>query len=162
MIRKANGKNLRMTANAEVGTSFACATETILGNVTLPENYLERGAIITIRTSCAKSAGTGAFTVKLYFNTTANLSGALQLGTFTSAAADRAPNVYRRFVFTETTVAKGLESTFSTSNDVGDNTSTVATFTFTNWLVGGGKFFVTGLRSAGTDTVQLINLSLEV
>jgi hypothetical protein len=66
-------------------------------------------------------------------------------------------------VFTNTTTARGLASTFSTSNDVGDVVgATVATFTFTNWLVGGGVFFVTGFRGSGTDTLQLINISLEV
>ena len=162
MIRKANGQNLRITANGQVGSSFACATETILGSVTLPSDFLSTGAIICVRNSCAKSAGTGVFVVKLYFNTTASISGALQLGIYTSAAADRAPNVFRRFVFTSATQAKGLTSTFSNSSDVGDLLSSVATFTFTNWLVGGGVFFMTGLRSSGTDTMQLINMSIEV
>jgi len=153
MIRKANGQNLRITANAQVGSSFACVTETILGSVTLPPDFLSTGAIICVRNSCAKSGATGVFVVKLYFNTTASLSGALQLGTYTSSSADRAPNA---------TQAKGIASTFSNNNDVGDLLSAVATFTFTNWLVGGGVFFMTGLRSSGSDTMQLINMSIEV
>jgi hypothetical protein len=162
MIRKANGQNLRITANAQVGSESACVSETILGSVTLPPNFLSAGAIITVRNSCRKSSTSSAFTYKLYFNTTANITGALQLGTFTVSNTSVSPNIYRRFVFTSATTAAGLASTFSASNDVGDFTSTVATFTFTNWLVGGGVFFVTGLRSAGTDTLQLINISLEV
>jgi hypothetical protein len=70
--------------------------------------------------------------------------------------------VFRRFVFTSATQAKGIASTFSNNNDVGDLLSAVATFTFTNWLVGGGVFFMTGLRSSGSDTMQLINMSIEV
>jgi hypothetical protein len=163
MIRKANGQNLRITANAQVGSTFACASETILGSVTLPPDFLSSGAIITVRNSCTKSSTSSPFTYKLYFNTTANITGALQLGTFSAGVGDFSPNIYRRFVFTNTTTARGLASTFSTSNDVGDVVgATVATFTFTNWLVGGGVFFVTGFRGSGTDTLQLINISLEV
>lgn len=164
MIRKANGQNLRITANGQVGSSFACTTETILGSVALPPDFLSTGAIITVRNSCSKFGTTGVFVVKLYFNTTVSLSGALQLGTYSSAAADRAPNVYRRFVFKSPTTARGLNQTFSASSDTGDyNTFPgVVTQTFTNWLVGGGVFFVTGLRSSGTDTMQLINMSIEV
>jgi hypothetical protein len=163
MIRKANGQNLRITANAQVGSTSACLSETILGSVTLPPDFLSAGAIITVRNSCAKSAATGVFVVKLYFNTTASLTGALQLGTYTTLSTDRAPGVYRRFLFNTATTAVGLDSTFSTSNDVGDVVgATAATLSFTNWLVGGGVFFITGLRSSGTDTLQLINISLEV
>ena len=84
------------------------------------------------------------------------------MGIYTSAAGDLAPNVFRRFVFTSATQAKGLRSDFSNSSDVGDIVSTVQTFTFSGWLVGGGVFFMTGLRSSGTDTMKLINMSLEV
>ena len=39
MIRKVNGQNLRITANGQVGAGFACATETILGSVTIPPRF---------------------------------------------------------------------------------------------------------------------------
>ena len=40
MIRKRNGKLLRMAQNGTIGTSFACATETIIGSVNLPADFL--------------------------------------------------------------------------------------------------------------------------
>lgn len=161
MIRKANGQNLRITANNTIGTAFACATETVLGSVTLPADFLSSGASIILKSFCLKSGTANAFTLKLYFNTTATTVGAVQLGTYSVVAANVTPGIYRKFFFDSATTARGLSGTFSASNDIGDIASSVVQFSFTNWLVGGGVFFLTGLRTSGTETLQLYQLHLE-
>ena len=160
--RKRNGILLRMPGTFGLGTAQACSTETILGSVPLAADYLKSGAIITISNGIIKSSSANAFTIKLYFNTTASISGALQMGTYSVVASDLSPTIFRRFVFDSATTAKGLRSTFSVSNDVGDIATTVDTFTFSSWLATGGYFFITGLRTSGTETLQLLKMTIEV
>jgi hypothetical protein len=38
----------------------------------------------------------------------------------------------------------------------------VSSFSFSSWLVNGGKFFITGLRASGTDTIQSLGITIEV
>jgi len=163
MIRKRSGKLLRMAQNGTIGTTFACATETIIGSVDLPANFLISGAIILIRGNFIKTGTTSQITLKLYFNTTESLSGALLLATGTApSTSDLSPFMYRVFCFDSATTAKGLNSTAATGSDIGDISSTVDSFSFSSWLVTGGKFFITGLRAAGTDTIQSLGITIEV
>jgi hypothetical protein len=55
-----------------------------------------------------------------------------------------------------------MVSTFSATNDVGDIATTVASYTFSSWLINGGYFFITGLRTSGTETLQLVKMTIEV
>jgi hypothetical protein len=162
MIRKRSGKLLRMAQNGTIGTSFACATETIIGSVDLPADFLISGAIILIRGNFIKTGTTSQITLKLYFNTTESLSGALLLATGQNFTTDLSPYIYRVFCFDSATTAKGMNSTISAANDLGDNATTVDSFSFSSWLVTGGKFFITGLRSGGTDTIQSLGITIEV
>jgi hypothetical protein len=163
MIRKRNGKLLRMAQNGTIGTSFACATETIIGSVNLPADFLISGAIILIRANFIKTGTSSQITLKLYFNTTESLSGALLLATGGSpTTTDLSPYIYRTFCFDSSTTAKGMDSTFNSFFDYGESSTTVASFSFTNWLVNGGKFFITGIRAAGTDTIQSLGITIEV
>ena len=163
MIRKRSGKLLRMTQNGTIGASFACATETIIGSVDLPPDFLISGAIILIRANFIKTGTTSQITLKLYFNTTESLSGALLLATGGSpSTTDLSPYIYRFFCFDSSTTSKGLNSTFAAFNDIGDIATTVDSFSFSSWLVNGGKFFITGLRAAGTDTIQSLGITIEV
>jgi hypothetical protein len=162
MIRKRSGKLLRMAQNGTIGTSFACATETIIGSVDLPPNFLISGAIILIRGNFIKTGTTSQITLKLYFNETESLSGALLLATGVAAStSDLSPFMYRVFCFDSLTTAKGLNSTSAVGSDIGDF-GTVESFSFTNWLNTGGKFFITGLSSGGTDTIQSLGITIEV
>lgn len=163
MIRKRNGKLLRMAQNGTIGTSFACATETIIGSVNLPADFLISGAIILIRANFIKTGTSSQITLKLYFNTTESLSGALLLATGGSpTTTDLSPYIYRTFCFDSSTTAKGMNSTFNSFFDYGESSTTVVSFSFTNWLVNGGKFFITGIRAAGTDTIQSLGITIEV
>jgi hypothetical protein len=163
MIRKRNGKLLRMAQNGTIGTSFACATETIIGSVDLPADFLISGAIILIRANFIKTGTSSQITLKLYFNTTESLSGALLLATGGSpTTTDLSPYIYRTFCFDSSTTAKGMNSTFNSFFDYGESSTTVVSFSFTNWLVNGGKFFITGIRGAGTDTIQSLGITIEV
>jgi hypothetical protein len=163
MIRKRNGKLLRMAQNGTIGTSFACATETIIGSVDLPADFLISGAIILIRANFIKTGTSSQITLKLYFNTTESLSGALLLATGGSpTTTDLSPYIYRTFCFDSSTTAKGMNSTFNSFFDYGESSTTVVSFSFTNWLVNGGKFFITGIRAAGTDTIQSLGITIEV
>jgi hypothetical protein len=163
MIKKRSGVSLRMAQNGIIGTSFACATETIIGSVNLPPDFLTSGAIILIRGNFIKTGTTSQITLKLYFNTTESLSGALLLATGGSpTTTDLSPYIYRVFCFDSATTAKGLNSTFAAANDLSDIATTVNSFSFTNWLVTGGKFFITGLRAANTDTIQSLGITIEV
>ena len=163
MIRKRSGKLLRMTQNGTIGASFACATETIIGSVDLPVDFLISGAIILIRGNFIKSGTTSQITLKLYFNTSESLSGALLLGTGAAAStSDLSPFIYRVFCFDSDSTSKGLNSTFAAGTDLGDIATTVNSFSFSSWLVNGGKFFITGLRAAGTDTIQSLGITIEV
>jgi len=163
MIRKRSGKLLRMAQNGTIGTSFACATETIIGSVDLPPNFLISGAIILIRGNFIKTGTTSQITLKLYFNNTESLSGALLLATGGAASAsDLSPYMYRVFCFDSLTTAQGLNSTFAAFNDIGDLATTVESFSFSSWLNTGGKFFITGLRVGGTDTIQSLGITIEV
>jgi hypothetical protein len=163
MIRKRSGKLLRMTQNGTIGTSFACATETIIGSVDLPGNFLISGAIILIRANFIKTGTTSQITLKLYFNTSESLTGALLLGTGAAAlTSDLSPYMYRVFCFGSESTSRGLNSSFAAANDIGDIATTVDSFSFTEWLPKGGKFFITGLRAAGTDTIQSLGITIEV
>ena len=159
--RKKNGIYLRIPA-ATSSIAYTCSSETVLGSVTLAPDYLVSGAIITTTNGIIKSGATDAFTIKLYFNTTQSLSGALQMGTYSVVAANTSPNLFRRFVFDSATTAKGMASTFSATNDAGDIATTVASYTFSSWLINGGYFFITGLRTSGTETLQLVKMTIEV
>jgi hypothetical protein len=55
-----------------------------------------------------------------------------------------------------------MNSTFNSFFDYGESSTTVVSFSFTNWLVNGGKFFITGIRGAGTDTIQSLGITIEV
>lgn len=163
MIRKRSGKLLRMAQNGTIGTSFACATETIIGSVDLPADFLISGAIILIRGHFIKTGTTSQITLKLYFNTTESLSGALLLATGGSpSTTDLSPYIYRVFCFDSSTTAKGMNSTASNFNDTLILTTTVSSFSFSSWLVNGGKFFITGLRVGGTDTIKSLGVTIEV
>jgi hypothetical protein len=163
MIRKRNGKLLRMAQNGTIGTSFACATETIIGSVDLPADFLISGAIILIRGNFIKTGTTSQITLKLYFNTTESLSGALLLATGGSpSTTDLSPYIYRVFCFDSSSTAKGMFPTANFFNDIGDFATTVSSFSFSSWLVNGGKFFITGLRASGTDTIQSLGITIEV
>jgi hypothetical protein len=152
-----------MAQNGTIGTSFACATETIIGSVDLPADFLISGAIILIRANFIKTGTSSQITLKLYFNTTESLSGALLLATGGSpTTTDLSPYIYRTFCFDSSTTAKGMNSTFNSFFDYGESSTTVVSFSFTNWLVNGGKFFITGIRGAGTDTIQSLGITIEV
>ena len=159
--RKRNGIFLRMTYSA-IEAAQSCSSETILGTVNLPANYLQSGAIIAITTGLIKSGTVGTFTIKLYFNTTVTISGATQMGTYSVLAAGTSPSIYRRFVFDSATTAKGMTSSFSATNDTGDQATPVATYTISSWLETGGYFFITGLRLTGTETLQSVKMTIEV
>jgi hypothetical protein len=163
MIRKRNGKLLRMAQNGTIGTSFACATETIIGSVDLPPDFLISGAIILIRGNFIKTGTTSQITLKLYFNTSESLSGALLLATGGSpSTTDLSPYIYRVFCFDSSSTAKGMFPTANFFNDIGDFATTVSSFSFTDWLPRGGKFFITGLRASGTDTIKSLGITIEV
>lgn len=159
--RKKNGISLRIDAQS-LGAAYSCSTETILGAVTITPDYLVSGAIITVHNGIIKSGTTDAFTIKLYWNSTLNISGALQMGTYSVVAANVSPGLFRRFVFDSATTAKGMISTASFTNDAGDIATTVASYTFSSWLINGGHFFITGLRTSGTETLQIVKMSIEV
>ena len=160
--RKRNGINLRMIGQFGLGTAQACSTETILVSVNLPGDYLQSGAIITIANGMIKSGAVGTFTIKLYFNTSSSISGATQMGTYSVIASGISPTIFRRFVFDSATTAKGMTSTFSATNDTGDQATPVATYTISSWLATGGVFFITGLRTSGTETLQAVKMTIEV
>ena len=160
--RTRNGIYLRMPSVFSLGNATTCATEAILGSVNLAADYLVSGAIITIANGIIKSGASSTFTIKLYFNTTASLSGALQMGTYSVVAANTSPTIYRTFVFDSATTAKGLLSTANASGDAATVSSTSESYTFTSWLANGGYFFLTGLRTSGTETLQLLKITIEV
>ena len=160
--KRRNGINLRMTSNLGLGTAKACSTETFLVTMDLPANYLESGAIITIASGIIKSGASSTFTIKLYFNTSVSLTGALLMGTYSVVAANTSPTIYRTFVFDSATTAKGLLSTASSSADTATVNNTSASYTFTSWLANGGTFFITGLRLTGTETLQNVKMTIEV
>ena len=128
----------------------------------LPADYLESGAIITIASGIIKSGASSTFTIKLYFNTSVSLTGALLMGTYSVVAANTSPTIYRTFVFDSATTAKGLLSTASSSADTATVNNTSASYTFTSWLANGGTFFITGLRLTGTETLQNVKMTIEV
>lgn len=160
--KKRNGINLRMISNFGLGNAVACSTETFLVTVDLPANYLESGAIITIASGIIKSGASSTFTIKLYFNTSVSLTGALLMGTYSVVAANTSPTIYRTFVFDSATTAKGLLSTANSSADTATVSSTSESYTFTSWLANGGTFFITGLRLTGTETLQNVKMTIEV
>ena len=91
------------------------------------------------------------------------MTGALLLGPGAAAStSDLSPFIYRVFCFGSDSTSKGLNSTFAAGTDIGDLATTVDSFSFTEWLPKGGKFFITGLRAAGTDTIQSLGITIEV
>jgi len=159
--RRRNGISLRMPYTIG-GAAQECSTETVLADVNVPPDYLQSGAIIAITTGLIKSGAVGTFTIKLYFNTTATISGATQMGTYSVLAAGISPSIYRRFVFDSATTAKGMTSSFSATNDTGDQATPVANYTISSWLATGGVFFITGLRLTGTETLKSVKMTIEV
>ncbi len=165
MIRKANGQNLRLSATGAAGSNFSCVTETVLGSLTLPADFLSTGSIINLTAASDANPTTDSFRIRLYFNTTATTSGALLLAD--PSASNSWGVLYRRYFFDSATTAKGLPASIPTAagtpiDDIGGWSLTgVGSFTFSNWLVGGGVFFITAQRYSGNGTANLKYIVLE-
>lgn len=163
MIRKINGKRVRILSDG-VQTRFIIPTgNTIINDVIISANELKSPDTLTLRSAVLKSGTTNTLTMRLYWNTTVSTVGATQLGLYGIAASTRYVQFYRRIFFSDNSTGIMMNTGFNATNDMGDYGTTISTVSISNWLSTTGYFFITidGVGGA-TDEVSGVYLSLEI
>lgn len=163
MIRKINGKRVRILSDG-VQTRFIIPTgNTIINDVIISANELKSPDTLTLRSAVLKSGTTNTLTMRLYWNTTLSTVGATQLGLYGIAASTQYVQFYRRIFFSDNSTGIMMNTGFNATNDMGDYGTTISTVSISNWLSTTGYFFITidGVGGA-TDEVSGVYLSLEI
>lgn len=163
MIRKINGKRVRILSDG-TQTRFIIPTgNTILNDVIISANELKSPDTLTLRSAVLKSGTTNTLTMRLYWNTTLSTVGATQLGLYGIAASTQYVQFYRRIFFSDNSTGLMMDTVFNATNDMGDYATTISTVSISNWLSTTGYFFISidGVGGA-TDEVSGVYLSLEI
>ena len=85
MIRKINDINLRNFTDATTYT-VSSVTNTKTATILIPANTFQNGDLLSLETMFFKTNTNSTFTWKMYYNTSNSLTGAVQIGTNTTAA----------------------------------------------------------------------------
>jgi hypothetical protein len=129
------------------------ASEQISASQLIPANTFAVGDIIRISWRTRKTGTASGSTFKLYINTTASLTGAIQLGLLSIAGSTNLTNQMQR----------NLAIKSATNTEAFSNVNVSDDFTFTspavisanvNWTVDQYIIFMTQITTATADTVR--------
>ena len=99
MINKLNGIKFGVESKTLSSVSVSGTTTTLIDSIYIPANTLipryADVAIVKFMSSITITLGTPDFTYYLYWNTSSSLTGAIQLGTFTTAASSNGVSFLR-------------------------------------------------------------------
>lgn len=169
MIRKINGKNCRIPSGNSPSTWQLSTTNPIyLGYVYVGANTIKVGDTIFLRSLLSSFSLSPEYvtdTIRLYWNTSVDVSGATQLAEFTLGVNTTGYSFSRRIHFPSISTGKIINIAFNIGNDSGDFVTTISTPSITNWLSSNGYFFLTADANLGAqigDSVILYYITLSV
>ena len=148
MIHKLNGIKFGVESKTLSAVSVSGVTTTLIDSIYMPANTLipryADAAIVKFIASITITLGTPDFTYYLYWNTSSSLTGAVQLGTFTTAASSNGVSFLRHIYLKYDPPLDGFyvfDPTVSSIYDYGDITSGLLTavtgidFTIDGYLI---------------------------
>jgi len=104
-------------------------------------------------------------TIRLYWNSSFDISGATQLATFTLNVNAKGYSFSRRINFPSISTGKIINTTLNTGNDSNDFSTAISTPSITNWLSTNGYFFLTADANIGAqigDSVLVYYITIEI
>ena len=163
MIRKINGKRVRILSEGSQSRFEVPTGNTIINSVLISANELKSPDTLIIRAAVLKSGTTNTLTMRLYWNTTTSTVGATQLGLYGIGASTQYVQFYRRIFFSDNSTGIMMNTSFNSLTDMGDYGTTISTVSISNWLSTTGYFFISidGVGGA-TDQVSNVYISLEI
>lgn len=147
MIHKLNGISFGVESKTLSSVSVSGTTTTLIDSIYIPANTLSfrfsEVAIVKFMASITITTFDPTFTYYLYWNTSSNLTGAVQLGTFTTAGGSNGVSVLRHIYPQQDSPNKiyVIDPTVSLIYDYGDITSGLLTavtgidFTIDGYLI---------------------------
>lgn len=146
---------------AESTAVTGTTAETIIENITIPENTFVNGGIIrSYNNKFRKVGSSGTLAVRLYIGPTANnLTGATLVGSFTGIAANQSYAEMLRTFTATTSGILGFSATQSNAVDTG-NSSAGRLSASIDWTVN-QYFMITVQLGNSADSVSLIGASLK-
>lgn len=127
MIRKYKNREIRPIGDGNDSGAISVTVDTIIRSVAVAGDVFESGDIITVRALLRKTTSYGGYTIKLWHNSTASLTGADLLGTFACDIDDSTPIIYRRLAIGDSEACRCFNVTTSASNDLGESSSAIST-----------------------------------
>lgn len=148
MIHKLNGIKFGVESKTLSSVSVSGTTITLIDSIYIPANTLSfrfsEVAIVKFMASITITLGTPDFTYYLYWNTSSSLTGAIQLGTFTTAASSNGVSFLRHIYPSDSGATNKIyviDPTVSLIYDYGDITTGLLTavtgidFTIDGYLI---------------------------
>jgi hypothetical protein len=167
MIRKFNETYIRplsgLTQSGNLSLFSTSPSNVIANHLPVSANQFNTGDVIRIRSHWTKSGSTDSTTLRLWFNTSLSTSGATDLG-YISMSGGRLQILFsRRLCFFSSSTAVGMSS-FDTSHGDGPVSTSIQTYSITNWLSSSGFFFMTysTTNSKVVDNVNCLYISIEI
>jgi hypothetical protein len=165
MLRKINSKKIRIPGNGQDSSSVSPTTETVVRVMPLGANDLRTDDVARVRTVLRKGTGfNSTFTIKIYWNTSTSLTGAVQLATFTCTGTDSSPSIHRVFVVKSSSSLEIFSPTTSSNSSLGESTAAGNLVTGLNFATS-GYILVSVIRTSSgraNDSIVCSYLSLEV
>lgn len=126
---------------------------TLIRSQLIPAGTFQVGDIVTIRQRVRKTGTAAVFLSGIYVNTTASLTGSLQLGVYSSTSGALAYTQMKRELFIKS--ATSTETVFTnTSLPTDDITTTAVSTTNINWAIDQYILFVVQPSSAADSIIQ--------
>jgi len=160
MIRKVNGQNLRIPGIGSDSAPTSSAGITILQSMYIPANTLMVEECYVLRTLFVKVGTSGVFTLRIYWNSSANLTGAILVQTYSVSAGLTGIPLYRHLVVKGSSSTLVLNPTGGSRIDIGDINDTTSDLSITTTT--NGYFIATAQRVSGADSVYNSYITLEV
>jgi hypothetical protein len=172
MIRTIKGSTLKTKGVGSDSASSNSTAMTILTTLLIPQGDIRAGIVntdsIILRTLLRKGTGfASTYTVTVYWNTSASLTGAVQLATLDVLGTWSAPHIYRTMksdVILGSDRIKTYSSTTSTQTDLGDLAASMSTITGVDFTVD-SYFIVAAIRTSlerTPDSITCSYLTIEI
>lgn len=174
MIRSINGKSARILSGTASTTPVPPIFLTYLGYVYVPENTFKSPEVLKIRASILKSGTGNLYTVRLYWNTSLDVSGAVQLAQFQMGTTLQTQFIRRININSEVldpgppvsilTNLKLLDVTYNGNDDRGDYPTITSELQIANFRSSDSYFFLTVDGAGGriSDTISCLYITAEV
>ena len=165
MIRKVSGENLRTPGIGSYSSTVSPTTETIVGYMTVGAGELTTGDVCRIRAPFTKGTGfNSTFDIRLYYNTSSSLTGAVQLGVYTVDGADPSPIMHRVFVIKSSSSLDIMNTTDNQYSSILSSTNGGSTVTSLNFNSISYFIFTVIRTSTGraNDSITMNYITLEV